>query len=197
MTREGLAKGLALLGVAFNREITPLLLEVYEKVLSDMSDTQWEKAVTAALNGESYFPPPAVLRKYGLPDATVRAAELYQAILSDYESGAHLGPREVKLKYGEAAMEAFVSAGGVRAFEWCEPASQPFRAKAFIEGWVEITKHEPEIAGPPRLSDPQEGPSPLRGARLRPQVGPGPVHAPSDAPTGRPDVPGASGKARS
>ena len=146
-----MAAGLSALGAAFNREVTPQVAEVYHGVLGAKLDaSQWERAVRRALEAESFFPPPAVLLRYGIADGVpqARAVEVYEQILGHFESGDRVGPREVCEKYGTAAMEAFVSAGGVRAFAWCEPASEPFRRKAFVEAWVDVTAVEPATALP-------------------------------------------------
>ena len=150
------ASGLAMLAVAFNREQTAELAEVYYATVGrKLTGDQWNQAVRRALEAESFFPPPAVLLRYGSNEGApqARAVEMYERILSHYETGSQLGPREVREKYGEAAMEAFVSAGGTRAFAWCEPASEPFRRKAFVEAWCEVVEVEPHAALPPGSSE--------------------------------------------
>lgn len=152
MTREDMAKGMAILSTAFGRQLTPELVEVYHAVIGARLDAQqWERSVRRALEAESFFPPPAVLLRYGLADGApqARAVELYDRIVAHYERGEALGPREVSERYGTAAMESFVSAGGSRAFAWCEPSGEVFRRKAFVEAWVEVTDQEPATALPP------------------------------------------------
>lgn len=148
---ETMASGLAMLSVAFGREITPQLAEVYHGVLSRLSPEEWERAVRRALEAESFFPPPAVLLGYGRNEGApkARAAYIYELILRHFECGHKLGPREVGEKYGVAAMDAFVAAGSVAAFAWCEPDSQPFRLKAFVEAWIETAAQDPVTALPP------------------------------------------------
>ena len=151
MDDKAFASGLAMLAVAFRREQTAELADVYHAVLAKKLDNgQWQRAVRRALEAESYFPPPAVLLRYGLSDGApqARAGEVYERILSDYESGRHLSPRDVSEKYGTAAMEAFVSAGGTRAFNEFQEGGGPFRRKAFIEAWVDVTSVEPQTALP-------------------------------------------------
>ena len=171
-TRD-MASGLAALGVAFNREVTPQLAEIYHGVVGARLDaTQWQRAVRRSLEAESFFPPPAVLLRYGLADGVpqARAVELYDAIVSRYESGDALGPREISDRYGTAAMEAFCAAGGNRAFAWCEPRDEPFRRKAFIEGWVETATQDPRFAlpaGEEREALPEsQGPSRVEAAGI-------------------------------
>lgn len=146
-----MAAGLAALGAAFNREVTPAVAEVYHGVLGARLDAQqWERSVRRALEAESFFPPPAVLLRYGLADGApqARAVELYDRIVDHYERGENLGPREISERYGTAAMESFVSAGGSRAFAWCDPHGEQFRRKAFVEAWCEVTEQEPATALP-------------------------------------------------
>ena len=146
-----MAAGLAALGAAYNREIAPQVAKVYHGVLgAKLTAEQWERAVRRALECESFFPPPAVLLRYGQAEGApqARAVEVYEALLREYECGRHLGPRDVMERFGAAAMEGFLAAGGTRAFEWCEPDGQPFRRKAFVEGWLETTEQDPAKALP-------------------------------------------------
>jgi len=148
---DGFEKGMRALGDAFNRPITPAVLDVFGRVLSRRLDTkQWERAVTRALEAESFFPPPAVLLRYGIADGApqARAGEVYAAILSRFEAGECVGPRDVRERFGEAAFDAFVAAGGSRAFSWCEPKDEPFRLKRFVEAWTETVEQSPERALP-------------------------------------------------
>lgn len=144
-------KGMELLGTAFNRAITPELLDVFGGVLSQrLVPEQWARAVTRALEAERFFPPPAVLLRYGLAEgsAKARAAEMYEQILGCFERGQELGPRDVRERFGDAAMDGFVAAGGREAFAWCEMGNRPFRLKAFVEAWSEATQEEPAKALP-------------------------------------------------
>lgn len=146
-----MAAGLAALGVAFNREVTPAVAEVYHAVIGPQLDAaRWERAVRRALEAEVFFPPPAVLLRYGLADGSpqARAVEAYERILAEFEAGRPMGPREVLDVVGRSAMEAFVAAGGHRAFVWCEPDDEPFRRKAFVEAWIDVTEQEPKAALP-------------------------------------------------
>jgi hypothetical protein len=154
-----MAAGLAALGAAFNREVTPQIADVYHGVIGPkLTEAQWQRAVRRALEAETFFPPPSALLRYGQADGApqARAAEVYDRLVSHYERGDNLGPREVLEKYGDAAMEAFVAAGGTRAFSWCEPSGEPFRRKAFIEAWIDVTDQDPLRALPsgerPRLN---------------------------------------------
>ena len=148
---ERFRKGMEILGAAFNREITAELSEAFARVLSPRLDTTgWERAVTRVLEAESFFPAPAVLLRYGRAEgaAEARAAEVYERILASFEAGCALGPREVRERFGEAALDAFVAAGGSRAFAWCEPKDAPFRFKRFLDAWMEVVEQAPERALP-------------------------------------------------
>lgn len=171
-----MAAGLAALGVAFNREVTPAVAEVYHGVIGARLDAAgWERAVRRALEAESFFPAPAVLLRYGQAEGApqARAMEVYERIVRHYECGEQLGPREIAERYGTAAMEAFVAAGGTRAFSWCEPASTPFRAKAWIEAWIETTEQDPGKALTPGEPSRQigDGSGPVSKAEARRLMG--------------------------
>lgn len=143
--------GLHALGLAFSRVITADVMRVFDGVLSaKLDDESWERAVRRCLEVETFFPPPSVLLRYGLfdsvPTATL-ASEAYEAIIGHFESGGIYYAR-IKAELGPAAADAFVAAGGHRAFAWCEPDSEPFRWKAFKEAFAEQVESEPMLALP-------------------------------------------------
>jgi hypothetical protein len=149
MTPQDMAKGLALLGVAFSRDLSDEIAELYHGVLgSRLSVEQWEKAVGRALEDERFFPPPAVLLRYALPAGVpqARAVEVYLHLVDGYQSGRGMDQRDIGEKFGPAARDAFLAAGGRHAFEWCEEASEPFRRKAFVDAWVEVYEQSPAAA---------------------------------------------------
>lgn len=144
-----MAAGLAALSAAFNREVTPQVAEVYHGVIGPKLDVaQWQRAVRRALDAETFFPPPAVLLRYGLAEGSpqARAVEAYDRILAEFEAGRPIGPREVLQLLGRAAMEAFTAAGGNRAFAWCEPDDEKWRRKAFVEAWIDTAEQDPNRA---------------------------------------------------
>jgi len=73
------AKILAPLGVAFNREITEPLAEIYLSALSDLQPSQLAAAAAAAIRECEFFPVPAKLRelsgagKVAIQDASLSA----------------------------------------------------------------------------------------------------------------------------
>lgn len=149
---EAFAEGMGKLGAAFNRPLTEAMLTVFGGVLSPrLSTEQWAHAVTRAIESESYFPPPAVLLRYGAGDRGLAAAagDAYQAIVDLFERGKHLGWRDVRERFGHAAAEAFIAAGGSKAFEWCEPTNLPFRLRDFKQAFVEQAEVDPIGALPP------------------------------------------------
>lgn len=143
--------GMLKLGAVFGRKIEKDVLDAFGEVLSGKLTTdQWELAVKLSIERERFFPSPSVLLKYGesrSPEKT-ESARVYEQIVTSYEKGNHLTPRGVSDLMGVLARDAFVAAGGVRAFEWCEPENEPFRRKAFVEAWVEAAAIAPERALP-------------------------------------------------
>jgi hypothetical protein len=143
--------GMLKLGRAFSREISEGLLDTFAEVLSPRLNTQqWLKAVDRCLESESYFPPPAVLLRYGADDRVLAAAagDAYERIVACYERGDNIGYREVQERFGHAAAEGFVAAGGSRRFAWCEPDDEPFRLKDFRAAYVEQAEVDPISALP-------------------------------------------------
>jgi hypothetical protein len=145
-------QGMEELAGAFNRPLTEEVLTVFAKVLAPrLSTEQWRQAVTRALEAESFFPPPAVLLRYGADDRGLAAAagDAYTKIVRCYEQGQELGYRQVEERFGHAAAEGFIAAGGSRRFAWCEPEDEPFRLKDFRAAYVEQAEVDPISALPP------------------------------------------------
>ena len=144
--------GLHALGLAFGKQITADVLRVFDGVLSaKLDDETWEKAVRRCLEAETFFPPPSVLLRYGLCDATpptALAGHAYAVIVGLFEAGKNLGYRDVMELHGRASAEAFMASGGNRAYAWCEPESEPFRRRDFIQAYVEQVEAEPLLALP-------------------------------------------------
>jgi hypothetical protein len=172
--------GMEKLGAAFNRALTTPVLDVYGGMLSPrLSTEQWAHAVTRAIESETYFPPPAVLLRYGAGDRGLSAAagSAYDLIVRCYERGESLGYRQVRDEYGLAAAEAFIAAGGDRRFAWCEPEDEPFRLKDFRAAYVEQAEVDPISALPPGDSPEKALPYKTDADALRaiakPRTGPG------------------------
>lgn len=144
--------GMHALGAAFGREISADVLRVFDGVLSaKLDEDSWQRAVRRCLEAETFFPAPATLLRYGLCDATpptALAGHAYAAIVGAFEAGRNLGYRDVMELHGRASAEAFMAAGGNRAFAWCEPDSEPFRRRDFIQAYVEQVEAEPLLALP-------------------------------------------------
>lgn len=143
--------GMDKLGVAFNRALTKELLDLFGGVISPrLSTEQWLHAVKRAIESEQFFPSPAVLLRYGAGDRGLSAAagEAYVCIVGEFEQGHRLGYRDVREKYGQAAADAFLAAGGTRRFEWCEPSDEPFRLRDFRDAFVERAEVDPISALP-------------------------------------------------
>ena len=156
---QAFAAGMARLAVTFNREMTDEAVSVFADILRPkMTEAQWATAVKRATEVETFFPPPAVLLRYGLAEQAVnakaRAVEIYNAIVDGYQSGRGPHQRQVADAYGKAARDAFMAAGAAPAFEWCELASEPFRRKAFVEAYSETVSADPRLALPETTSEP-------------------------------------------
>jgi hypothetical protein len=144
--KQAFQTGMARLGEVFSVPMTEEKLDVFASVLSPkLSTEQWNRAVTRAIEAETFFPPPAVLLRFGLADGSLsaRAGESLQRILRHFEKGERLGDRQVQELYGHAAAEAFMAAGGSGRFEWCEPSDVPFRLKAFVAAFLEVAEVDP------------------------------------------------------
>ena len=144
--------GMHALGAAFNREITEDVLSVFDGVLSPvLDDDQWQKAIRLVIEKETYFPPPAVILKYGVTNrpVLVEGAEVFEKILGNYASGLHASPRQIAEQYGIAARYAFAAAGGVMAFENCgSEETAKWVRKAFLESWKDTVETSPQMALP-------------------------------------------------
>lgn len=98
--------GLHALAVAFNREMSEDLRDVYREALGGMSNDQFRSAVREVILAERFFPPPAVLLGYGRDAASASQPLLPPRTEEDREAGrlaAKAGLDAVKAKYQEAA----------------------------------------------------------------------------------------------
>jgi len=143
---DALAAGFALMATAWtNQPMSQERMDLFAQVCKDMTDREWATAIEKALKSEREFaPPPGVILNLGLPSVgpSVRAEALHEAIMSVFEGGQRLGPRDVRERWGVAAEAAFIVAGGTRAFEWCQPDGLPFRRKAFVATFCEAVNNE-------------------------------------------------------
>lgn len=159
MNQELFVEGMIALGTAFNRAVTEDTMRTFSGVLSArLSDEQWQYAVRRALESETRFPPPAVLLRYAASSEAPPAAlamRAYAAIVDSFERGKPLNYHDVLELHGRAAAEAFMAAGGSRAFAWCEPASEPYRRRDFSETFVSEVEAEPTLALPEPPKAPQ------------------------------------------
>jgi hypothetical protein len=115
---------------------------IYADELGDeMTDEQWAVAVKRAVRECRFFPRISELFAFALDpvgSALARAAEVFEAILEEYESGRALDHRTIAERWGLAARDAFMAAGGAAAFTWCGDAeNRRWRLKAFQDGWKE------------------------------------------------------------
>jgi len=98
--------GLHALAVAFNREMSEDLRDVYREALGGMSNDQFRGAVREVILAERFFPPPALLLGYGREVARSLALPEPPRTEEDREAGrlaARAGLEAVKARYQEAA----------------------------------------------------------------------------------------------
>lgn len=75
------ARAFAILGEAFRQRVSETMLDAYELGLSDLSGSQVEQAVTAAIRGCKFCPTPAELRELaGEATAADRALLAWQSV---------------------------------------------------------------------------------------------------------------------
>lgn len=126
--------------------LTPTMLRVYWAVLVDLDLADVERAVVACLKVDEFFPSPSRLRGLAFPQdgtPTTRAAAVFDALCrrgphNDYHRGDYWLPDDVEEKFGLVAREAFIAAGGTRAFQQRTEKSLPFLRKDFLAAFVEV-----------------------------------------------------------
>lgn len=184
MRRENFAAGMAKLDVLPRRDPSTAAevkvhAQTYLEALRDLSEDQWAHAVNTAVRLDRWYPQPVRLRELaglaGTPPSAM-AGRVYDQIVEAYAAGDKLSYGQVHDRFGEAAEDAFVAAGGRRAFEWCEPSGEPFRRRDFIACWKESVAAVPARALPPpkvpQLAQPSvvEPERPKGGAGLTPEA---------------------------
>lgn len=122
---EQLVRSFALLQATFPRDLTPLMTEVYEKALADVSDAQLEFATGQAIRRLKFFPMPSELRDFAGANApqqpfAVDLDRLLDAIhaLGEYNPHGWIFPRveSVQRRFGLAIANAYAVAGTSKLF---------------------------------------------------------------------------------
>lgn len=155
MTRERFAAAMATLSVLPGGAVDDVRLEVYYRVLGDLTDEEFEMAATKALRSCRFLPTPAELLELARPrHLAAEAGKVYDQIrdLADYSErlGSTWTVTKIRLALGEAAAEAFQAAGGSDAFRSGDPV---WTRKAFVEAY---TTHPPHEAPPALPASPKE-----------------------------------------
>lgn len=118
------AEGMAMLAEAYpQRKVTRQTLDVYRRALRALDDAEFERAVDTALTaGGEFFPSTGALLRYARPASRDgEIAELFEAVERSARYVALRGlvwdDREIGERFGSAAREAFIAAGGSHAFQ--------------------------------------------------------------------------------
>lgn len=151
-SKEALARGFATLATAYPAQpLTQERMDLFAAVCRDLSDDEWLAAVEDVVGSpREFFPPPGVVLQAAKTKGRrmiATGSRVYADIVEAFELGMPLGPRDVRLQWGEAAEEAFVSAGGHRSFAWCELRNEPFRRKAFLKAFEDAVEAGVETTG--------------------------------------------------
>ncbi len=145
---ETVHAALTLFDTIWPRDMTPKAVadraRAYELALRHLSDAEVTTAAVLCSRSCRFYPVPADLIASVRPasqiaiEATANADRAYDEILSRYERGHQVGPRDIEEALGPEAAHAFCCAGGTAVFAWCEPGrDEGFRRKRFMEGYVE------------------------------------------------------------
>ena len=155
---EAWMKGYGMLTLAFpERERTPerdkARGDLYRTKLDDLTDEQWLKAVDICLGSEVFFPAIATLRGYAKPaePTEAQAVAVFDQVIDAGEYNPHgtqWRERTIREKFGPAAAEAFMVAGGQGAFASLSERNLPFTRKAFVEAYVAAVRLDPKLALP-------------------------------------------------
>jgi hypothetical protein len=125
------------------REVIDARSTAYREALADLSDEQWRECVTKALKTLRFMPKPAELLELatgGAQKIQSEAGRAFECVIEARtyhpEGGASWTYRGVEEKCGRACAEAFVAAGGAKAFAVMSERDRPFVFKAFCEAYV-------------------------------------------------------------
>ena len=150
MTRERFAAVMATLSVLPGKDVSAPLLEVYWRVLGDLTDEEMEAGATKALRTCRFLPTPSELLELARPrNLQAEAGRVFEQVreLSDYSAGGEFW-RETKIRValGNEAADAFIACGGSSAFKCGDPV---WTRKAFVEAYCK----QPPRETPPALPE--------------------------------------------
>jgi hypothetical protein len=138
------------------RPLTDPTLEVYWRVLADLTDAELERAATAILRDTSrpvFFPTPAELLLAARPRDPAAAMRTLDRLrlLAEYSPrvGDTWSVSRIRAELGEAAVTAYLVAGassGMR--ELADPAHAPFVRNRFVAAYDEAVARNPLAALP-------------------------------------------------
>ena len=151
MTRERFAAVMATLSVLPGKDVSAPLLEVYWRVLGDLTDAEMETGATKALRTCRFLPTPSELLELARPrNLPAEAGRVFEDVkrLADYDGKTGELWREVSVRcaLGNEVADAFQACGGSNAFKNGDPV---WTRKAFVEAYC---KHPP-IEAPPMLPE--------------------------------------------
>lgn len=173
MTRERFAAVMATLSVLPGRDVTEPLLEVYWRVLGDLSDAEMEGAATKALRSCRFLPTPAELLALARPrNLAAEAGRVFEAVkaLADYSprAGDVWSETKIRIALGEAAADAFAACGGSAALRH---GDEVWTRKHFVEAYQAHPPADPPPALPASRKERRElGRAPSGDARVLPLV---------------------------
>lgn len=170
MTPLDMAKGLTRIGTATSHEVSELEFEFYGEALIAQTDAaEWEGFTRAAVASGRWRWWPTVaevldaLREYRgdqplAAEATVAYERVVEAGTYCPEGGTRWEARRIREQCGEAALEAFLAAGGHAAFSTGWDESE--RRKAFLRAYQAAVRAEPSMRLLPAGSLPKLLPAP-------------------------------------
>jgi len=152
VTEKQFHKGLAILGVAYNREITNAITEVYSGAIEGEfgSDEEWLATVRKVIKTSRYFPSPAELLE-GLVESDAALEQEALALVDRLHpecwvynpvSGGNYDAALVRDRLGVAALTSFRAAGGSRAFAAEDEKVVSFARRDFVKSYIQSRKAE-------------------------------------------------------
>lgn len=139
--KDRFALGMGRLAGNFGRNLDGEVLRVYYRALSAVLTTeQFERAVARAIEGETFWPPVAVLVKLAGADAATRAEEAFSHVLRVLREhgGYRMLPHAVFLDaFDEATKAAIRACGGLSQFPDGFGSPAPEFVRRFVRGYLE------------------------------------------------------------
>jgi len=143
MTRDVFARGMTALSETFREKVTGARSEVYYRALQDLTDEQWDAAVTQAIQTLRFFPKPVELREVVMGDLDAVALAAWDEA---WDMASSVGAYQTPHGLDPVTVAVISAMGGWAAF--CRPEeSEKWHRAEFVKLWKILAPRRDDLGG--------------------------------------------------